>query len=107
MPCPSVAVLGFAVLAMVPLASSAQERVITSPITHLNAEKGWLTLNADGRIFTVEASEAARAHLRQLPHAGTIEVVVEMRGSDLPLLKKWNLLSGESACRVFDGKSCK
>jgi len=97
----------FALLAMLPLLSNAQERLITSPITHLNAEKGWLTLNADGRIFTVEASPAARPHINKLPHAGTIEVFVEMRANDLPLLKRWKLLSGESTCKVFDGKSCR
>ena len=99
-------VLVCALLAVVSPAN-AQERSIRSPITHVNAEKGWITLDADGRIFTVEASEAARPHLFKLPHAGTIEVIVQMRGSDLPLLKRWTLVSGESTCRVFDGKLCK
>ena len=96
-----------ALIALVPGLSYAQERSIRSPILHVNAEKGWLTVDAGG-ILTVEASEAARPHLAKLPQAGMIDLVVEMRGTrSPPLLKRWNLTSGESTCRVFDGTSCK
>ena len=67
------AVLVYTFVALLCAVANAQERSIRSPITHVNAEKGWLTLDADGKIFTVEASEAARPHLFKLPHAGTIE----------------------------------
>ena len=36
-----------------------------------------------------------------------IDIVVELRGDDPPLLKRWKVMSGETTCRVFDGKDCK
>jgi hypothetical protein len=104
---PCSAFMACVLIALMPGLSYAQERSIHSPILHVNVDKGWLTVDANG-IVTVEASEAARPHLAKLPEAGMIEIVVEMRGTrSPPLLKRWKLTSGESTCRVFDGTSCK
>jgi hypothetical protein len=88
--------------------AQAEDRAIYSPIIHVNLEKGWLVVSADGKVFAVEASEPAKPHLSKLPPAGMIDIVVELRGADQPpLLKKWKLASGESSCKVFDGTACK
>lgn len=102
------ALMILALLVVMPAVGHAEDRSIYSPIIHVNPEKGWIVVSADGKVFAVEASEAAKPHLSKLPPAGMIDIVVEIRGPDkLPLLKKWKLASGESNCMVFDGTSCK
>jgi hypothetical protein len=86
----------------------AEDRSIYSPLILVNAEKGFIVVSADGKVFAVEASPAAKPHLSKLPASGMIDIVVEVRGGDQPpLLKKWKLMSGESTCKTFDGSACK
>ncbi|HET8563223.1 MAG TPA: hypothetical protein VFM35_05055, partial [Candidatus Binatia bacterium] len=61
----------------------------------------------DAKVFAVEASEAAKPHLDKLPISGMIDLVVELRGENPPLIKSWKLAAGESSCKIFDGQSCK
>ena len=49
----------------------------------------------------------AKPHLEKLPVSGMIDIVVEMRDGNTPLLKTWKVAGGESSCRQFDGKTCK
>jgi hypothetical protein len=55
----------------------------------------------------VEVPEAAKPHLEKLPVSGMIDIVVEMRADNAPLLKTWKVAGGESSCKHFDGKTCK
>ncbi|MER3422624.1 MAG: hypothetical protein C4293_04710 [Nitrospiraceae bacterium] len=86
---------------------AAEEKSIFSPIIHVDKEKGFIVVSADGKVFAVEASEKAKPHLDKLPVSGMIDIVVEMRPDNVPLLKKWKVAGGESACKQFDGNSCK
>lgn len=97
------------ILAVLPLSAvRAEDKSIYSPLILVNAEKGYIVVSADGKVFPVEASDAAKPHISKLPPSGMIDIVVELRGGDqAPLLKKWKLMSGESACKVFDGMACK
>ena len=96
------------IVLIVPVPSRAEDRSIYSPLIHVNPEKGFIVVSADGKVFAVEASPTAKPHLSKLPPSGMIDIVVELRGGDQPpLLKKWKLMSGESACKVFDGSACK
>ncbi|HZS12910.1 MAG TPA: hypothetical protein VFA38_11715 [Nitrospirales bacterium] len=91
-----------------PAIGRAEDRAIYSPLIHVNPEKGFIIVSADGKVFAVEASPAAKPHLSKLPPSGMIDIVVELREKDQPpLLKKWKLASGESSCKVFDGSACK
>src|SRR5918994_1015943 len=98
-----------ALLALIPAAFVyAEDRSIYSPLILVNAEKGYIVVSADGKVFPVEASPAAKPHISKLPPSGMIDIVVELRGTDQPpLLKKWKLASGESTCKIFDGAACK
>lgn len=87
--------------------AGAEERSIYSPIIQIDKEKGWLIVSNSGAVFAVEASEAARPHLEKLPVSGLIDIVVEVRPGAPPLLKSWKVASGESSCKIFDGKTCK
>ena len=85
----------------------AEDKSIYSPIIHVDKEKGLLWVSADGKVFPVEASEAAKPNLAKLPVSGLIDIVVEVRPGTVPLLKKWKLAGGESECKHFDGSACK
>lgn len=85
----------------------AEEKSIYSPIIHVDKEKGYIVVSANGAVFEVEASEAAKPHLDKLPVSGMIDIVVEIRPGNAPLLKTWKLAAGDSACKTFDGKTCK
>ncbi len=78
-----------------------------SPIINVNVEKGFIVISGDGKVFAAEAGQAARPHLEKLPIGGMIDVVVELREKDVPLIKSWKVMSGESSCKIFDGTSCK
>lgn len=98
-----------ALLALIPATLvHAEDRSIYSPLILVNAEKGYIVVSADGKVFPVEATAAAKPHLSKLPPAGMIDIVVELRGGGQPpLLKTWKLASGESTCKIFDGSACK
>lgn len=87
--------------------ASAEDKSIYSPIIHIDKEKGYIVVSADGKVFAVEASPEAKPHLEKLPLSGMIDLVVELRPDNTPLLKKWKVAGGESACKQFDGKTCK
>ncbi|MBM4121711.1 MAG: hypothetical protein FJ249_03850 [Nitrospira sp.] len=87
--------------------ASAEEKSIYSPIILVDKDKGYIVVSSDSGVIGVEASEAAKPHLEKLPVSGMIDIVVEIRPGNAPLLKSWKLASGESACKVFDGKTCK
>ncbi len=87
--------------------AGAEETSLFSPIIDINTEKGFIVVSADGKVFAVEASEAAKPHLGKLPISGMIDLVVELRGENPPLIKTWKVAGGESSCKIFDGKSCK
>jgi|CXWL01.1.fsa_nt_gi hypothetical protein len=92
---------------LVPDVGSAEEKSFYSPLIAVNAEKGFILISTSAKVFPVEASAAAKPHLEKLPISGMIDIVVELRGDDPPLLKRWKVMSGETTCRVFDGKDCK
>ena len=87
--------------------AAAEDKSFFSPIIEINAEKGFIVVSADGKVFAVEASETAKPHLGKLPISGMIDLVVELRGENPPLIKTWKVAGGESSCKVFDGKTCK
>jgi len=84
-----------------------EDKSYYSPIILVNKEKGYIVISNSGSVFPVELPEAARAHMDKLPVSGLIDIVVEMRPGNPPLLKKWKITSGESDCKIFDGKICK
>jgi len=90
---------------IVPVA--AEDKSFYSPIIHVDKEKGFIIVSTSGSVFAVEASEAAKPHLDKLPVSGMIDIVVEMREGNAPLLKTWKVMGGESTCKTFDGKGCK
>jgi hypothetical protein len=87
--------------------AGAEEKSYYSPIIFVDTEKGYIVISNSGAVFGVEASPEARPHLDKLPRSGLIDIVVELRPNNAPLIKRWKLASGESSCKVFDGKNCK
>ncbi|MGH7232343.1 MAG: hypothetical protein ACREJU_13445 [Nitrospiraceae bacterium] len=87
--------------------ASAEDKSIFSPIIHVDKDKGYIVVSADGKVFAVEVDDAAKPHLEKLPVSGMIDIVVELRPGTTPLLKKWKVAGGESSCKQFDGKTCK
>jgi hypothetical protein len=90
-----------------PSLSVAEERSIFSPIIHVDPGKGLLVVSVDNAVIAVEGTDAAKPHMGKLPVGGMIDIVVEMRPPQPPLLKTWKVAAGESTCKHFDGKSCK
>ena len=87
--------------------AGAEDKSIYSPIIHVDKEKGYIVVSSSGAVFGVEVPEAAKPHLDKLPVSGMLDIVVELRPGNAPLLKTWKLAAGESTCKVFDGKTCK
>jgi len=95
-------------LCVIPAApATAEDKSIYSPIIFVDKEKGYIVVSSSGAVFGVEVPEAAKPHLDKLPVSGMLDIVVEMRPGNAPLLKTWKLAAGESACKIFDGKVCK
>lgn len=88
-------------------AAAAEERSYYSPIIYVDAEKGFIVISNSGAVFGVEVEPDAKQHLTKLPQSGLIDIVVEIRPNNAPLVKRWKLASGESSCKIFDGKTCK
>jgi hypothetical protein len=86
---------------------SAEEKSYYSPIIYVDKEKGFIVISNSGAVFGVEVAPEARQHLDKLPPSGLIDIVVETRPGNAPLVKRWKLASGESSCKIFDGKNCK
>ena len=87
--------------------AGAEERSYYSPIIYVDKEKGFIVISNSGAVFGVEVAPEARQHLDKLPQSGLIDIVVEIRPNKAPLVKRWKIASGESACKIFDGKTCK
>jgi hypothetical protein len=86
----------------------AEERSFYSPIIAVDREKGWIIISDSGAVFAVEAPEAAKPHLGELPEmGGMIDVVVDTRDGKPPLIRTWKVTAGESSCKHFDGKGCR
>lgn len=87
---------------------NAVEKSFYSPIIFVDTEKGLVVISTHSGVIAVEASEAAKPHLDQLPVNGMIDItVVSREGGKFPLIKSWTVAAGESRCKHFDGKSCK
>lgn len=87
--------------------AETQTKSYYSPIIHVNKEQGYIVISDSGAVFGVEVPPEAKPNLDKLPPSGLIDLVVEIRPGQAPLVKKWTVMSGETACRVFDGKECR
>ncbi len=78
-----------------------------SPIIRIVPDKGFMMISTNSGILWLKASDAAAPHLAKLPKGGRIDVTVVFQGKpNPPVIKSWKLASGDSACNIFDGKSC-
>lgn len=69
--------------------------------------KGFIRVSADGAVMWVQATEEAKPHLQHLTVGSLIDLKILFRGKpNPPLIQSWKITSGESSCRVFDGKTC-
>jgi hypothetical protein len=87
--------------------AGAEEKSYYSPIIFVDKEKGFIVISNSGAVFGVEVSPEAKQHLDKLPPSGLIDIVVEIRPDNAPLVKRWKIAAGESTCKIFDGKNCK
>lgn len=87
--------------------AGAEEKSYYSPIVFVDKEKGYIVISDSGAVFGIEVPPEAKPHLDKLPPSGLIDVVVEIRPNNAPLVKRWKIASGDSACKIFDGKTCK
>ena len=87
--------------------AGAEEKSYYSPIIYVDKEKGFIVISDSGAVFGVEVPPEAKPHLDKLPPSGLIDIVVETRPDNAPLVKRWKIASGESTCKIFDGKTCK
>lgn len=87
--------------------AAAEERSIYTPIIQIDKEQGRLLVSNSGAVFYVQASDAAKPHIDKLPVSGLIDLVIETQQNGPPVIKSWKLASGDSSCKVFDGKTCK
>ena len=85
----------------------AEERSFYSPVIFIDKEKNLILISESARVLYIEISEAAKPHIDKLPQGVLVDFVVEMRGDQPPLLKKWHVTGGDSACMIFDGTNCK
>ena len=90
-----------------PGTSSAAEKSYYSPIINVDVENSRILISTLGAVFWVDVPEEAKAHIEKLPQSGLVDIVVETREGQPPLLKTWKVKSGESTCLHFDGKTCK
>ena len=87
--------------------AGAEEKSYYSPIIFVDKEKGFIVISNSGAVFGVEVAPEAKQHLEKLPPSGLIDIVVEIRPNNAPLVKRWKIAAGESTCKIFDGKNCK
>lgn len=90
-----------------PANTAAAEKSYYSPIINVDVENSRILISTLGAVFWVEIPEAGRPHMEKLPQSGLVDIVVETREGQAPLLKSWKVKSGESTCLNFDGKVCK
>jgi hypothetical protein len=101
-----ISLLWFVLFVAIP-PTLAEDRSFYSPVIFIDKEKNQILISTSAKVFYIEVSEAAKPHLDKLPQGVLVDFVVEMRGDNLPLLKTWQVKGGESACMIFDGKTCK
>lgn len=87
--------------------TSAAEKSYYSPIINVDVENSRILISTLGSVFWVDVPEEARPHIEKLPQSGLVDIVVETREGQPPMLKTWKVKSGESTCLYFDGKVCK
>ena len=87
--------------------STAAEKSYYSPIINVDVENSRILISTLGAVFWVDVPEEARQHIEKLPQSGLVDIVVETREGQPPMLKTWKVKSGESTCLYFDGKVCK
>lgn len=87
--------------------SHAEVKSFYSPIVYVDREKGFIVISNSGAVFGIEVPPEAKPHLEKLPVSGMIDVVVELRPNQVPLIKTWKIAAGETSCRIFDGKVCR
>ena len=87
--------------------SAAAEKSYYSPIINVDVDNSRILISTLGAVFWVEVPEEAKAHIEKLPQSGLVDIVVETREGQPPMLKTWKVKSGESTCLYFDGKVCK
>ncbi|HMZ53701.1 MAG: hypothetical protein JNL86_08580 [Nitrospira sp.] len=92
---------------VVPHQSGAAEKSYYSPIINVDVENSRILISTLGAVFWVDVPEEARQHIEKLPQSGLVDIVVETREGQPPMLKTWKVKSGESTCLYFDGKVCK
>jgi hypothetical protein len=97
----------FVLIASFAIPASAEDRSFYSPVIFIDKAKNQILISTSGKVFYIEISEAAKPHIDKLPEGVLADFVVEMRGEDRPLLKKWNVTGGDTTCKVFDGTKCK
>lgn len=85
----------------------AEERSFYSPVIFIDKEKNQILISTSAKVFYIDISEAAKPHIDKLPQGVLVDFVVEMRGDQPPLLKKWHVTGGDSECMVFDGTKCR
>jgi hypothetical protein len=90
-----------------PRDAQADEKSYYSPIINVDMDNSRILISTLGAVFWVEVPEAGRPHMEKLPQSGLVDIVVETREGQPPLLKSWKIKSGESTCLHFDGKTCK
>lgn len=90
-----------------PAVCFSEEKSFYSPVIFIDKEKNQILISTSAKVFYIEISDAAKPHIDKLPQGVLVDFVVEMRGDQIPLLKKWHVTGGESACMIFDGKVCK
>lgn len=87
-----------------------KETSIYSPVIQVVPDhngKGFIRVSTQGGVLWVEASEAAKPHLSELPVGSLIDITIVFRGKPTPpLIKSWRLASGDSPCPIFDGQQC-
>ena len=90
-----------------PGTTSAAEKSYYSPIINVDVDNSRILISTLGSVFWVDVPEEAKAHIEKLPQSGLVDIVVDTREEQPPLLKTWKVKSGESTCLHFDGKACK
>ncbi len=80
-----------------------------SPIVRIEAEKGFFMIVPPGiPPLWIQVGDNAKPHLQELNLGDMIDVTVQFRPDNLPpILQSWKLARSESACKLFDGKTCK
>ncbi len=85
----------------------AQTTSVFSPIVDVDPTHGFIFVSSGGKILIVQATEGGKPHVGKLPVGGMIDIKIEYQeGKKFPILHSWNLVGGESECKVFNGRSC-